>query len=626
MLIGGNLVAEENTIPPPQQTLDYQFILSQSRDVDEYILRNPLIAYDQINNLASEFSKMTRKNQLWWLLRKAQAEHTLAYYNEFSTTVIQSKKLLTGDAEPLILIKVHLYDAINHELDGKFNEAKILFKKAVSVAKANKLTYYYIRGKQLLANTLSLAELYDVSMADLQEAYVEAFILNDDFLIATINETYGLMYDYLGEYEKSIDYYQKALDTYVLKGYPSKVSDAIYGLATTYRSWKKYDVALEHYHWYQDEISFSPSEILKFYGVYGIGMTLAEKGDCEAAISTISSALLYKGPNDFNAELYKRKTECHINLKQLKEAEKSLLKAENIYAQYPQLSGSRWHLEMIKVRSLLNYANKDYQTSFDLLNEYYEKHLALIVSLTTERVLNVRINLELERKNIENILDQQRETVNKLQKEKILQQATEKRYLLLFVSIFVFIMLIVFLILYRNHQQVLSLSCIDSLSKLYNRNYIFDYMEKLFVSASPEKSKLSILLMDIDNFKEINDTYGHPFGDEVIRQIARIGEETLRTEDVIGRVGGEEFLCVLPRIEIDQCLAIAKRLLENINQYTFITPNGDPFTTSVSIGIARLNDKVIDSDMLYAQADQALYQSKRSGKNRATLYKARYAN
>lgn len=597
-------------------------LFSDSQEIDEFIYREPNLAYQQILNIASDFSGMSDNNQIWWLLRKAQAENLLYLYENFEETVIQVKDLLVRDSNPKILCQTYLFMGKIKERKGEYSAAEAYFEQVISIAKANKLTQQYITAKQALAYTYGLSELFEMSMVDLQEAHKEAFILNDTYLIATINETYGLIYDYLGEYQKSIDYYQKALDTYSLKGYQAKAADSISGLASTYRSWGKYDKALEYFTWYQDKIVYSPnSKHLKFFAAYGLGMTLAEKGDCKEAIEVIDSALNYEGLNDYNAELYKRKASCYIKLNQLEKADAALVKAENIYLQYPELVGTRWQLELIKVRGELNYAARNYQVSFDLLHDYYRRYVALIKTHSSERIIKVRTNLELERKNIENDLNINRLQLDKLQKEKIAQQASEKLYLLFFIVIIVIVMLTVFVIQYRNHQKVLSLSSLDSLSNLYNRRYIFDYLDKLFSSSTPKKSELTIVLIDIDNFKYINDNFGHPFGDQVIRTIAQIGVDTLRTEDVMGRVGGEEFLCVLPRIDSNQSLVVAQRLLDNIAKYKFITPSGEPFSTTVSIGIARLSEHVIDSDMLYAQADQALYQSKRAGKNRVTVFK-----
>ena len=102
------------------------------------------------------------------------------------------------------------------------------------------------------------------------------------------------------------------------------------------------------------------------------------------------------------------------------------------------------------------------------------------------------------------------------------------------------------------------------------RNLFFiEQAKRLVKSCNRRDANIGFGLIDIDDFKKINDLYGHPFGDCVIREIAKIGKETLRVEDVIGRIGGEEFLCILPRIDVGQCQLIARRFEDNVNKHTF---------------------------------------------------------
>jgi len=129
---------------------------------------------------------------------------------------------------------------------------------------------------------------------------------------------------------------------------------------------------------------------------------------------------------------------------------------------------------------------------------------------------------------------------------------------------------------------------------------------------------LSVILIDIDDFKEVNDKYGHPVGDDVIKKMANIARDVFRTEDVVGRIGGEEFLCVLPRTNTQQSEAIAKRFLKKVSNQIFLaTPT---LRITVSIGISNLSKRSPDRDSLYLHADKALYQAKHNGKNNIVIY------
>jgi diguanylate cyclase (GGDEF)-like protein len=174
----------------------------------------------------------------------------------------------------------------------------------------------------------------------------------------------------------------------------------------------------------------------------------------------------------------------------------------------------------------------------------------------------------------------------------------------------------------RNNRRILALSHRDSLSGLYNRRYTFEYMARVIPKISVDDGGLSIILLDIDDFKNINDSYGHPVGDEVIKRVADIGVELLRNRDIMGRIGGEEFLCVLPRTTAEQSMQVAHRLLTAISNEKLTATDGTHFFTSISIGIANYDPSIDSAEQLYSRADEALYQSKAAGKGRITAYQA----
>jgi diguanylate cyclase (GGDEF)-like protein len=125
-------------------------------------------------------------------------------------------------------------------------------------------------------------------------------------------------------------------------------------------------------------------------------------------------------------------------------------------------------------------------------------------------------------------------------------------------------------------------------------------------------------MIDIDHFKEINDTYSHATGDQVLVELTRRWRESLREVDLLGRIGGDEFTILLPETELDAATLVAGRLLEEISQKPFSTESGD-INVTVSIGIAGVGKEITDLQELLARADNALYNAKKSGRNRVIL-------
>lgn len=593
--------------------------------IGDDINREPWESYQILQELEPQLVNSSEEEQLWFLLRKAQAQNLLYFYDEFAETVEEGIKKLSDDSPIMLSSSFTFYKGITLQRDSQYQEASTLFNQAMELAKEEDLKLLYLEIKKELAYTKSLYENFAISLADLQEAYIEAYYLKDDFLLGMINESYGAIYGYMHEYDKSEEYYRKALDTYQSLNFRAHVAEAVYGLASTYRYWGKYDLAIENYERYIDVVNYTPNQNITFYGAYGLGMTLAEKNDCETAISIIDHALSLSGPIDYKAELYKRQAICFIHLDNIPEANRVIHLANDIFNLLPELTGTRWQLETLKIIADITYLQGDISTAYTLFNDYHEKYTELLKLSTSKRLADLRLNLEIEQKNIEIAFLQQRSQLQKLEVESERQQNKVQQFLIVAILILVFAALVFILNQRRNAKKVYHLSITDPLTNLYNRRFVFDFLKRRIDNERSDKAQMTILLIDIDNFKAINDKYGHPFGDLVIKKIAEISLNTLRAEDVVGRIGGEEFLCALSRIEPTQCVRIAKRLLKNVENYHFIfEQDGKKFSVNVtiSVGISQTgyahNANVapaIDSTTLYNQADRALYAAKDKGKN-----------
>jgi len=593
-------------------------VLVRLLHMDDEIHRNPLQSYKQLLAIENQYVDMPTEQKLWWLLRKAQAENILYFYQEFNQTLAQANGLIEPNTPLKIKSTLSIFQGLIYRRDAQYIDATRILRQAMVQAEEGGLTYLYILAKQELAYTQSLTEMFESSLKDMQEAYLEAYVLKDHFLIAIINETYGAIYGYMKDYEKSIEYYQKALNTYENLDYPGHVAEAVYGIAATYRYWKKYDLAINYFELYQKKIFYTPNTDISFYSAYGLGMTLAEKGECLRAIEVIDKALSLHGMIDYDAELYKQKTHCFIVLGEHEQAKISLDKAEKIFLSLPELMGTQWQLEVIELAAELAHVNNNDSKAFELLKIYSKKHTDLLLKQSSHKLANTRVAMETDRKHIEQALIKQQNKVNKLEGESAGLQERNSFYFMILMGCVSIVVVTVIAVQYRNNKKMYALSIKDPLSRLYNRRYVFEYLSAYLKDTPIEKTELSVILLDIDEFKEVNDIYGHPVGDDVIKKIAEIAGEVFRSEDVVGRIGGEEFLCVLPRTDTQQCEDIAKRFLKKISSQIFLaTPS---LRITVSIGISSLSKRSPDKDSLYLHADKALYQAKHNGKNNIVVY------
>jgi len=156
----------------------------------------------------------------------------------------------------------------------------------------------------------------------------------------------------------------------------------------------------------------------------------------------------------------------------------------------------------------------------------------------------------------------------------------------------------------------------DVLSGLYNRRYFYDISQKYYDTAKRYDQALSVLMIDIDKFKNINDTYGHDIGDNIIEASGKVLTQITRNKDVVARYGGEEFIVLLAETKIDQAVALAERIRVDIENNHIRLDSGEEVHVTVSIGVTELNhlnDRDIEETI--KRCDKALYQSKDNGRN-----------
>ena len=171
----------------------------------------------------------------------------------------------------------------------------------------------------------------------------------------------------------------------------------------------------------------------------------------------------------------------------------------------------------------------------------------------------------------------------------------------------------------KNLERRLSeLATSDELTGLSNRRHFLETGAREVERSRRNGSPLAFLMLDLDNFKDVNDRYGHPTGDAALRLFADTGAKTLRVTDIFGRLGGEEFAILLPDTPEEGAQALAQRLRRDVEKTAFPSDEGT-FSVTVSIGISSMTDPEDSLNDLMHRADRALYESKRAGRNRVTV-------
>lgn len=167
----------------------------------------------------------------------------------------------------------------------------------------------------------------------------------------------------------------------------------------------------------------------------------------------------------------------------------------------------------------------------------------------------------------------------------------------------------------RLFDEMEHLATTDGLTGISNRRHFFDLAHKEFDRARRYNRPFSVVMFDLDLFKRVNDTYGHPVGDEVLRFLARQAQASLRGVDLLGRYGGEEFVALLPETSLLDAMNMAERLRQQMASASIPTTVGD-LTVTISLGVADLETDDSNVEMVVGRADRAMYLAKQSGRNK----------
>jgi len=278
-----------------------------------------------------------------------------------------------------------------------------------------------------------------------------------------------------------------------------------------------------------------------------------------------------------------------------------------------QISGSLFR-QIHALLSDIYVALQDYDKAFVEKKNYLLKLFKETETLDQKHLASLTEKYQLERKNKAKLLLEEQSRLKKLEILDAQRQESENErnmLILMCVSLFFVVLLVRQLTIRR---RLLKLTKMDSLTSLDNRISLFEQGRRFFEHANTGQQSLSIIFLDIDYFKNVNDNLGHFAGDKLLVHLAKLSKEAMRSRDVLCRFGGEEFVALLPDASLEEAKAIAQRLKDKIEQNPLLIEDKE-VAVSASIGVAEFNTQLTCFEQLINLADNAMYQAKSQGRN-----------
>ena len=164
------------------------------------------------------------------------------------------------------------------------------------------------------------------------------------------------------------------------------------------------------------------------------------------------------------------------------------------------------------------------------------------------------------------------------------------------------------------HEEIYRLSTTDGLTQVHNKRFLLEYLDREISRCRRQQSKLSLVLLDIDHFKQVNDVFGHLAGDQVLKHLTNLVRDNIRHEDVLARFGGEEFMVVLPQIDGAGARLCAEKLHHLVEQNKF-SSEGAKIPVTISLGVVTSSPSTETAAQLISAADKQLYRAKDKGRN-----------
>ena len=507
-------------------------------------------------------------------------------------------------------------DGLAHELQGDIGLAAARYAEAVSTGET-------IGGTALAEALFSRGELrhvggeYAGALADLKRAYDLYRSSASEVGVRRVLSSMANLYadGNVGQYDKAIGYYRELLALNQEDGRRNEQATDHFNLGATLDSKQayadallEYRRALELYMTLDDQESVAETR-------RAIGSTLAKQGKAVEAIRWIDQALAYFEASHNQDGMERARLSRGIARRKAGDAARALDDLD-VARRYFQGEGNRRFLVRIdeeRAQALVDLGN--WQAAYAALKQQFDLQHGLDRELAEDRVSQMRVQFDAERIEQANH-ELQAENASRSAALRASERIRRVQWLALALGALLLLLLLALVARQlRRSRRLRILALTDELTGIANRRSIQAFLGECLRSLGARSGDLALVAFDIDHFKQINDRHGHDAGDRALRYVVATVASALRGSDRIGRVGGEEFLIVLPGANLQVAVEVAERARQSLEAATFDdVALGQRITAS--FGVVSAGVDCADADALGKRADEALYRAKQAGRTR----------
>lgn len=526
---------------------------------------------------------------------------------ELANTHLSSEKI---KFTPVILTDIKLCRAWFYQHQGHVEQALEEYNQVVGDA-------YQLESPKLIADARSVrGAMYSFqgNFAQALEDFITAQHLYDSLELeywSLYNLTeLATSYRRFGDPQTALKYYQQLEEKFIELGDMNSATGVLSEMAIALEELGEYEQALEKYqkaHKYWTEQGSERGSSTIAVNMTGTLLKLNRIDEAKAYLAEANQSIK---PDQEAFYSFMKLFEAQVLLIQGASAQ-ALIALDDAKAAFSRVKNTRGMAQLLLLESQTFSTQQDWKQAFSSLEQYLVLHNELDAKLQSNRTTEMRTRFNTKRIETENerLVEHQRIKEHELE---IMRQNKLLQYAVLILAFIIILNISFFAFKQAQKSKLLEvLAMTDHLTQLPNRRHTYATGEKQFLVKPPS---LAIILFDADNFKSVNDNYGHDIGDKALIELARISKAQMRKSDLVGRVGGEEFLIILPETTLEQATEIAERLV-NSTAKSDLSGIAANFGMTISAGVAvQENDKSF-SDLLQ-RADKALYQAKSEGRNR----------